>query len=48
LGDFFEKISILEVEIGINGPGILGVNKVLKHIINLKKFYDKSNLPEKC
>jgi hypothetical protein len=26
LGDFFEKISILEVEIGINGPRILGVN----------------------
>jgi hypothetical protein len=26
LGDFFEKISILEVEIGRNGPGILGVN----------------------
>jgi hypothetical protein len=25
-GDFFEKISILEVEIGRNGPGILGVN----------------------
>jgi hypothetical protein len=25
LGDFFEIISILEVEIGKNGPGILGV-----------------------
>jgi hypothetical protein len=25
-GDFFEIISILEVEIGRNGPGILGVN----------------------
>jgi hypothetical protein len=25
--DFFEKISILEVEIGRNGPRILGVNK---------------------
>jgi hypothetical protein len=26
LWDFFKEISILEVEIGINGPGILGVN----------------------
>jgi hypothetical protein len=26
LGDFFENFSILEVEIGRNGPGILGVN----------------------
>jgi hypothetical protein len=25
-GDFFENFSILEVEIGGNGPGILGVN----------------------
>jgi hypothetical protein len=25
LGDFFENFSILEVEIGGNGPGILGV-----------------------
>jgi hypothetical protein len=25
LGDFFENFSILEVEIGRNGPGILGV-----------------------
>jgi hypothetical protein len=25
LGDFFENFSILEVEIGINGLGILGV-----------------------
>jgi hypothetical protein len=25
LGDFFEIINILEVEIGRNGPGILGV-----------------------
>jgi hypothetical protein len=25
-GDFFENFSILEVEIGRNGPGILGVN----------------------
>jgi hypothetical protein len=24
-GDFFENFSILEVEIGRNGPGILGV-----------------------
>jgi hypothetical protein len=23
---FFKKISVLEVEIGKNGPGILGVN----------------------
>jgi hypothetical protein len=28
LGDFFEIISILEVEIGRNGPGILGVKKI--------------------
>jgi hypothetical protein len=27
-GDFFEKISILVIEIGRNGPGILGVNNV--------------------
>jgi hypothetical protein len=26
LGDFFENFSILEVEIGRNRPGILGVN----------------------
>jgi hypothetical protein len=26
-GDFFEKISILEVEIGKNRPGILGVKR---------------------
>jgi hypothetical protein len=26
LGEFFENFSILEVEIGRNGPGILGVN----------------------
>jgi hypothetical protein len=25
LGDFFDNFSILEVEIGRNGPGILGV-----------------------
>jgi hypothetical protein len=25
LGDFFDNFSILEVEIGKNGPGILGV-----------------------
>jgi hypothetical protein len=25
-GGFFEIINILEVEIGINGPGIVGVN----------------------
>jgi hypothetical protein len=29
-GDFFENFSILEVEIGRNGPGILGVNQVPK------------------
>jgi hypothetical protein len=29
LGDFYKKISILEVEIGKNGPGILGV-KILQ------------------
>jgi hypothetical protein len=27
-GDFFENFSILEVEIGRNGPGILGVKIV--------------------
>jgi hypothetical protein len=28
-GDFFKNFSILEVEIGRNGPGILGVNQTL-------------------
>jgi hypothetical protein len=27
-GDFFDNFSILEVEIGRNGPGILGVKEV--------------------
>jgi hypothetical protein len=30
-GDFFEKISILEVEIGRNEPGILRVKHVLRN-----------------
>jgi hypothetical protein len=30
-GDFFENFSILEVEIGINGLGILGVKAQLGH-----------------
>jgi hypothetical protein len=28
-GDFFETINILEVEIGRNGPGILGVKRAV-------------------
>jgi hypothetical protein len=36
LGDFFENFSILEVEIGRNGPGILGVKHLIK-IVDMKK-----------
>jgi hypothetical protein len=31
LGDFFENFNILEVEIGRNGPGILGVKNPTKN-----------------
>jgi hypothetical protein len=34
-GDFFENFSILEVEIGRNGPGILGV----KDYVTSKPFH---------
>jgi hypothetical protein len=30
---FFSKISVLEVEIGKNGPGILGVNGLLPSLL---------------
>jgi hypothetical protein len=33
-GDSFEKISILEVEIGRNGPGILGVKLPINQKLN--------------
>jgi hypothetical protein len=39
-GDFFQNFIILEVEIGRNGPGILGVkycNKLIRFIMNFDK-----------
>jgi hypothetical protein len=49
LGDFFEKISILEVEIGRNGLGILGVNPTLvREVISRdlrKPHLRRSNIP---
>jgi hypothetical protein len=35
VGDFFENFSILEVEIGRNGPRILGVKQLLPAILLL-------------
>jgi hypothetical protein len=53
-GDFFEIFSILEVEIGRKGPGILGVNhfialhgahkEILSHLVRLPTF----RLPLAC
>jgi hypothetical protein len=46
--EFFLKISVLEVEIGKNGPGILGVNggngfrTILIVPYNLNKFFQIS------
>jgi hypothetical protein len=46
LGDFFEKISILEVEIGRNGPGILGVNHLtLVSTLNIRPLGPIFNSP---
>jgi hypothetical protein len=46
--DFFENFSILEVEIGGNGPGILGVNaaSLLKkfHVFKVISFKENSKL----
>jgi hypothetical protein len=53
LGDFFENFSILEVEIGKNGPGILGVKaySISKTLIareNLKQKLFMYNYNLKC
>jgi hypothetical protein len=42
LGGFFEKISILEVEIGRNGPRILGVNGI--RILNGVRIYKDKDI----
>jgi hypothetical protein len=46
LGDFFEIISILEVEIGRNGPGILGVKISAQVGTSCQPLSMQQNLPK--